>query len=873
MTLTIIDTFGFLFRNFYALPPLKSKKGTPTGMITGFMNFIASLGRDFPTDYVVFTLDSKEKETFRKEIFKDYKANRPEAPEDLKVQLPIAIDLIKEMGFKMIEIPGYESDDIIASLAKKAASQGIKVKIVSHDKDMYQLIDDDKIVIFDPIKKIEINEEKCMEKFGVHPKDFRDFQALVGDSSDNIPGVKGVGVKTAAKLINQYHTLENIYEHIDEIKGALKKKLIEGKENAFLSRELVTLKTDLFDKNLNLEEFKYPEYNPILKVADKLIDLDITSIIERVKKEGLFIKTKEPNTQIEFEAVLIEDEKELFEVINSIPKDAIVAFDTETNSLENPEIVGFSFAWEEKRAYYVPINHFYLGVGKQIDESKAIEAIKELFKRKIVGHNLKFDLKMLRKYGVYLEPFSDTMILAWIIDPDSPVGLDSVAKRYLNHQNIKFKEIIGKKKDFSEVPIEEATKYAAEDALISLKLYPVLTKRLWDEVKWDLENIEIPFINLLIDMENEGIKLDIEYMNELKEKITKKLNELTKEIYELAGSEFNIKSPKQLSHILFEVLKLPAKKKTKTGYSTDEKVLNSLKNAHPIMPKLLEYRKLDKLLSTYVIPLSEYAKKDPNHKIYTNFVQTGTATGRLSSKNPNLQNIPTSTDINIRNAFVAQKEFVSLDYSQIELRLLAHFSEDSHLIEAFLNDKDIHLETAVKIFGAQNAKEYRSVAKSINFGLIYGMGPKKLSETINVSTKEAKEFIEKYFASFPTVKTFIEKTKLEAREKGYVETLFKRRRFFDFASANARTIANFEREAVNTIFQGSAADIIKKAMIEIKNRFPNSKMILQIHDELIFEIDSKDEAYEYQKIMQEVVKLKVPLKVGISFGKRWGELK
>jgi len=873
MTLTIIDTFGFLFRNFYALPPLKSKKGTPTGMITGFMNFIASLGKDFPTDYVVFTLDSKEKETFRKEIFKDYKANRPEAPEDLKVQLPIAIDLIKEMGFKMIEIPGYESDDIIASLAKKAASQGIKVKIVSHDKDMYQLIDDDKIVIFDPIKKIEINEEKCMEKFGVHPKDFRDFQALVGDSSDNIPGVKGVGVKTAAKLINQYHTLENIYEHIDEIKGALKKKLIEGKENAFLSRELVTLKTDLFDKNLNLEEFKYPEYNPILKVADKLIDLDITSIIERVKKEGLFIKTKEPNTQIEFEAVLIEDEKELFEVINSIPKDAIVAFDTETNSLENPEIVGFSFAWEEKRAYYVPINHFYLGVGKQIDESKAIEAIKELFKRKIVGHNLKFDLKMLRKYGVYLEPFSDTMILAWIIDPDSPVGLDSVAKRYLNHQNIKFKEIIGKKKDFSEVPIEEATKYAAEDALISLKLYPVLTKRLWDEVKWDLENIEIPFINLLIDMENEGIKLDIEYMNELKEKITKKLNELTKEIYELAGSEFNIKSPKQLSHILFEVLKLPAKKKTKTGYSTDEKVLNSLKNAHPIMPKLLEYRKLDKLLSTYVIPLSEYAKKDPNHKIYTNFVQTGTATGRLSSKNPNLQNIPTSTDINIRNAFVAQKEFVSLDYSQIELRLLAHFSEDSHLIEAFLNDKDIHLETAVKIFGAQNAKEYRSVAKSINFGLIYGMGPKKLSETINVSTKEAKEFIEKYFASFPTVKTFIEKTKLEAREKGYVETLFKRRRFFDFASANARTIANFEREAVNTIFQGSAADIIKKAMIEIKNRFPNSKMILQIHDELIFEIDSKDEAYEYQKIMQEVVKLKVPLKVGISFGKRWGELK
>ncbi len=348
---------------------------------------------------------------------------------------------------------------------------------------------------------------------------------------------------------------------------------------------------------------------------------------------------------------------------------------------------------------------------------------------------------------------------------------------------------------------------------------------------------------------------------------------LTQKIYELAGNEFNIKSPKQLGYILFEVLKLPAKKKTKTGFSTDEKVLNSLKNAHPIIPLLLEYRKLDKLLSTYVIPLKEYAKKDKNHKIYTNFLQTGTATGRLSSKNPNLQNIPTSTDINIRNAFITDKIFVSLDYSQIELRLLAHFSEDENLINAFLNDKDIHLETAIKIFGKENATKYRSVAKSINFGLIYGMGPKKLSETINVSTKEAKEFIEKYFASFPTVQNFIENTKLEARNNGYVQTLLKRRRFFDFARANARTIANYEREAVNTIFQGSAADIIKKAMLEIKQKFPKAKMILQIHDELIFEIEKETEAMEYKNIMENVFKLKVPLKVGISFGKRWGELK
>ncbi|QCT94482.1 DNA polymerase I [Caminibacter mediatlanticus TB-2] len=871
-TLTIIDTFGFLFRNFYALPPLKSKKGIPTGMITGFMNFIASLGKEFPTDYVVFTLDSKEKDTFRKEIFKDYKANRPEAPEDLKVQLPIAIGLIKEMGFKMIEMPGFESDDIIASLAKKAANDGIKVKIVSHDKDMYQLIDDDKIVIFDPIKKIEINEEKCKEKFGVHPKYFKDFQALVGDSSDNIPGVKGIGVKTAAKLINEYKNLENIYENIDKIKGALQKKLIEGKENAFLSRELVTLKTDLFE-NINLEEFKYPEINPILKVADKLIDLDITSVIDRVKKNGLFVKTKEPTKQIEFEAIILENEKELFEIIDKI-EDNIVSFDTETTSLENPKIVGFSFAFEENKAYYVPINHFYLGVSKQIDEKIALKAIEKILEKKVIGHNLKFDFKMLKNYKIKTPtPFADTMILGWIIDPDSPVGLDSLAKRYLNHQNIKYKEIVGKNQNFSEIDIKTAAKYASEDAIITLKLYEVLKEKTWEEVKWDIENIEMPLINILIDMEKEGIKVDIEYLEKLQKELTQKLESLTKEIYNLAGSEFNIKSPKQLSNILFEVLKLPVKKKTKTGYSTDEKVLNSLKNTHPIIEKLLEYRKFDKLLTTYIIPLKEYAKKDKNQKVYTNFLQTGTATGRLSSKNPNLQNIPTSTEINIRNAFITDKLFVSLDYSQIELRLLAHFSKDPHLIEAFLNDKDIHLETAAKIFGKDNAKEYRSIAKSINFGLIYGMGPKKLSETINVSTKEAKKFIEKYFENFSTVKDFIEKTKVEARKKGYVETLFKRRRFFDFNSANARTLAAYEREAVNTIFQGSAADIIKKAMIDIKNKFPSSKMILQIHDELIFEIDNKNQAYEYKEIMENAIKLEVPLKVGISFAKRWGELK
>ena len=869
MTLTIIDTFGFLFSNYYALPYLKAKNGTPTGMITGFLNFISNLGKDYKTNYILFSLDSKGK-NFRNEIYPEYKANRPEAPEDLKTQLPIALELIKEMGFKSIEKDGFESDDIIASITQVAKNQGIKVIIVTHDKDMYQLIDDDKVVIFDPRKKIFINEEEAYKKFGVHPKDFINFQALLGDSSDNVPGVKGVGVKTAAKLINEYHTLENIYAHIDEIKGAVKKKLIEGKENAFLSRKLVTLKNDLFDE-INLEEFEFPKINPIIKVADKLIDLDMHKIIEKVQKEGMFIKTKNPvKKKLKIPSKTISDKKELFEIIDKI-EDEIVAFDTETTGLDRDKtIVGFSFAFNEE-AYYVPINHFYLGVPSQIDEKSAIEAINKLFTKKIIGHNLKFDLNLVYQYGVKkITPFMDTMILAWIVDADKKVGLDSLAESYLDHEMISFKDVVKKGENFSSVNIEDATKYAAEDAYITLKLY----YKLMENLKWDIldeiKNIEIPFIDVLIDMENRGINVDLEYFKEVELKVGNKLQTLTKEIYNLAGEEFNINSTKQLATILFEKLGLPAKKKTKTGYSTNEAVLNSLKKDYEIVQKVLEYRELFKLQSTYIKPLQVYAK---DGKVYTSFLQTGTATGRLSSKDPNLQNIPTNKEINIRNGFIASenKYLVSLDYSQIELRLLAHFSEDETLINAFRQNKDIHLETAIKIFGEDKAKEMRGVAKSINFGLIYGMGARKLSQTINVSNKEAKEFIDKYFDSFPTVKDYLNKQKELVKQKGYVETLLKRRRFFDFKSVNSFMASNFEREAVNTIFQGSAADLIKLAMLEIEKI--SDDMILQIHDELIFDTADLDKIEKYKNIMENIFELKVPLKVGISKAKRWGDIK
>ena len=863
MTLTIIDTFGFLFRNYYALPPLKSKKGFPTGMITGFMNYIYNLSQE-ENEYVIFSVDSKGK-TIRHDIYPDYKANRPEAPEDLKIQLPVAISLIEKMGFHNISKQGYESDDIIASLASLASKKGIKVDVVSHDKDMYQLIDEH-IKIFDPIKKKRIDREGCFEKFGVYPEDFVNFQALLGDSADNIPGVKGVGVKTASKLINQYKTLENLYNHIDELKGAVKKRLIENRENAFLSRELVTLHKDLFTE-LNLEEYKVPK-NPISKIEKELIDLGLNSIVQKVTHKKATISQK-----IEFEAVTLSDKNELNRVIDSI-KDEIVAFDTETTSVgRDKEIVGFSFAFEEKKAYYVPINHFYLGVQEQISQSDALKALKKLTKKNIIGHNLKFDLSLLRKYEIdEVKPQMDTMILAWILSPDEKVGLDFLAKKYLSYEMIAFKDTVKKGENFSSVNIEEATKYASEDAFITLKLYHILKEKLNWDILDEIENVEIPFIDVLMDMEEEGIKIDTDYFQKLQQKLKNELEILKNSIFKEADEEFNLNSPKQLGVILFEKLQLPAKKKTKTGYSTNEQVLEGLKENHPIISMILKYRELFKLQSTYIEPLLKYAKENEENRIYTNFLQTGTATGRLSSKDPNLQNIPVNRDINIRNGFVTDKLFVSLDYSQIELRLLAHFSEDEVLVEAFRNDKDIHLETAQKIF-ADKAKEMRSVAKSINFGLIYGMGSRKLSQTINVSTKEAKEFIDKYFESFPSVREFLNSQKELVKKRGYVETLLKRRRFFDFNSVNSFMASNFEREGVNTIFQGSAADLIKLSMIEIHKLTPKPKMILQIHDELIFEVENEKEAEKYKEIMENIYPLKVPLKVGMSFAKRWGELK
>jgi DNA polymerase-1 len=891
-TITIIDTFGFLFRSYFALPPLKSKDGFPTGLLTGFMNFVSNIGKDFQTDYLVFALDAKG-DTFRNEIYDKYKAHRPDVPEDLLKQLPVAIEWIEKMGFETAMKTGFEADDIVASIANDAKQKGLEVRIVSHDKDLYQLIDDDRVYLFDPIKKDVINEDKCFHKYGVRPSQFIDYQSLLGDSADNVPGVKGVGAKTAQALIQEYGSLDNIYENLENIeKTRWKNLLTEGKEMAYISKELVTLKTDCHFID-EIENYELPNENPILKIADTLLEFDLKRIVDRVNKDGLTYKTKLPKDEEkneEFEYILLNDKNRLNEVIDSIAEDKIVAFDTETTDIDtkNASLVGFSFAFEENKAYYVPVNHQYLGVPEQIDKTTAREAISKLNNKKLVLQNFKYDYAIVKnELDLKLKLYADTMILAWLFNSNEKVGLDALALRYFNHKMIAFKEVVKRGENFSNVEIEQACNYAAEDALFTYKIYFRLLKAFKEIQAEHLVKIaheyEFDFIYVLENMESNGIKIDIEKLKELKQKSNLYIQELTSKIYEKAGCEFNINSPKQLGNVLFEQLKLPPSKKTKSGYSTNEVVLQKLKDEHEIIPLLLDYRESFKLQSTYIEPLLDLGLKNEENRIYTSFLQTGTATGRLSSKNPNLQNIPVRSKAGaaIRSAFIPKEGYklVGIDYSQIELRLLAHYCQDEALVEAFKEGKDIHRQTAVKIFGEELADSKRSIAKSINFGLLYGMGSRKLGDTLGIPAKEAKQYIDAYFENFVSVKEYLKSIENKALENGFVETLLGRRRVFDFDSANAMMKAAFLRESVNTLFQGSAADLIKLAMLEIYKRFRNSsevKMLLQIHDELIFEVKEENAdkiTEEIAEVMENIYKLKVPLKVSKSIGMSWQELK
>ncbi len=900
-TVTIIDTFGFFFRSFYALPQhLKNRDGFPTGLLTGFINFITTLQKDHGSDYIIFAIDSKG-DTFRNEIDPNYKANRSAPPPELSMQLPIAIEWIDKMGYKTLGMTGFEADDMIATVVHFAKEKGYSVRIVSHDKDLYQLIDDKaNVVVVDAIKRKIMDEKACYEKYGVTVKQFTDYQSILGDSADNVPGVKGIGKIGAQKLLTEYGNLDNIYAHIEEIKGANQKKLIVSKDAAYMSKKLVTLRDDVVE-SIDFEEYKMDIENPFLNIYDELVKYEQNAIlrilhaknqVSNSKQKSVEVKEEDYGVNIEFKATLITDNAELIKILSTFNADTLVAFDTETTGLDynKDHLVGFSFCVNEKEAYYVPFAHFYLGIVDQISEADAKAAIRKIFHSKVVGHNIKFDLHFVTRFleDESLEVYADSMILAWLINSNSALSLDKLSSALLGHTMMAFKDSVKKGETFASVDLEDACKYAAEDAYITAKLYNLFLKKLELQNATHLieeaREVEFPFIHTLLRMEREGIELNGAFLEEFLVEVKVTLGELTKSIYELAGSEFNINSTKQLGVVLFETLGLPVGKKTKTGYSTNEKVLHGLKETHKIIPKLLEYREVYKLYSTYIEPLLQLSKESKRSRIHTSFVQTGTATGRLSSKNPNLQNIPTRTPLGakIREAFVAGKgkKLIGIDYSQIELRLLAHYSQDSVLISAFKEDKDIHLQTAIVLFGEEEASFKRSIAKTVNFGLLYGMGPKKLSDTLGITTKEAKEIIERYFESFPTVKTYFRSIVDSSKKNGFVETLLKRRRYFDYENATPMFRAAYERESVNSVFQGGAADLIKLSMNKIdaliREEEINAKILLQIHDELIFEVDAKEAdvlGARFRSVMENIMELNIPLKASLNIGEKWSDLK
>ena len=877
-TLTIIDTFGLFFRLFYALKTFKNSNNDASGMIAGFANFIYSLKKEIKSDMIIFALDSKG-ETFRNKLDQNYKSNRIQPPKELLDQIPICINMIEKMGFCSYSQEGYEADDIIASLVKICENKDIFIQIISQDKDLYQLIKNNKVNIYSPISKNNYDEAGCLEKYGVYPNQICDFLSLCGDSSDNISGVKGIGAKGAKALLEQFESLENIYNNIDKINNErIKKLLIEDKKNAFLSKKLASLYDELDIEHL-LSCATMLDDEPLFKIIDILQKYELNTLLKKIN----FIPNQNNNTN--FESILILDKKYLFQILNNLEKESIIAFDTETNSLDikQAKIVGFSFCINTNKAFYVPLNHNYLGVDEQISINDAKEAIRLIYSHTVVGHNLKFDFAIIKNNFNIRPPlkYIDIMILAWLYNPSLRVNMDELANRLFDYKTLKFNSIVKNGEDFSMVELQKACKYAAEDAYITLKFYLYFIKHLDKNLLELAFEHEFLFIKLIMSMEENGIKLDSERLKYLMQRFQNDIKNISEKIYELCEEKFNINSPKQLGIILFEKLLLPNSKKNKSGtYVTDEKHLNELLDKHEIIQYILDYREITKLYGTYCEPLLKLALKDKDSRIYSNFLQTGTATGRLSSKEPNLQNIPAHGQYakDYKSCFIAQDgfSFISLDYSQIELRMLAHFSKDEKLLNAFKNDEDIHTKTAIMIFGESNY-QFRSIAKSINFGLIYGMGYKTLSKNLKIKADLAKIYIEKYFENFINIKEYFTQVKQNARQNGFITTLLGRKRYFDFNNANAMMSAAYERESINSILQGSAADIIKLAMNAI---YPylneNKKLILQIHDELIFEVrdDLIDEFANFAKnIMQNIAKLDVSLKSSINIAKNWGELK
>ena len=920
----LVDGSTYIFRAYHALPPLTRKSdGFPVGAISGFCNMLDKLVREEKEKkgitHLLVVFDASGK-TFRNDIYPDYKANRSEAPEDLIPQFPVIRKATSAFNIPFVELLGFEADDLIASYAEEAQKQNMKVTIVSSDKDLMQLVSDN-ISMLDTMKGRVFKKEDVFDKFGVYPEKVIDVQSLAGDSVDNIPGIPGIGIKTAALLINEYGDLDGLFKNSAKIKQKKRREnIIEFENQAHISKKLVTLKNDVplpipiketslkaIDAKKLISFLKEMEFKTLTEKKSKELNIDSDKIKASVQVEKFEKKTN--NNVRETEEVSSEFDRDNYQVIQSLDELKLwklkaenvgyMAFDTETNSLDavKADMVGFSMCTSENDACYVPLLHEESG--KQIDFNQAINILKSILEDngiKKILHNMKFDALVLDKYNIMIKNYDDTMLMSYSIGSGGiRHKLDTLIKYYFDHDAISFKDLIGSGKDkktFQELTIKEAGKYAAEDADMTLRLWKRFKSSIVQDKQVKIyEIIEKPLAQIIMNMEKYGISIDVNKLNELSTDFDKKLKRLEKSCFELIDEEINLGSPKQVGEILFDKLSLPGGKKTSTGsWSTNAEVLENLVNEGYDFPRiLLEWRALSKLKTTYTDTLPTYLNNKTN-RIHTSFAMATTSTGRLASSDPNLQNIPIRSDDGrmIRKAFIPEKGnvLISSDYSQIELRLIAHIANEKNLINAFLNEIDIHSSTASEVFNISlndMTPDIRRNAKAINFGIIYGISAFGLAKQLNISRTEASEFIKAYFNKYPSIRDYMEETKKFANENGFVKTLLGRKCLVEeINSKNAATRSFMERAAINAPIQGSAADIIKRAMIILGNHKKliklETKMLLQVHDELIFETKKENCAESISIITKEmetanlpILDLNVPLIADTNFGSNWDE--
>jgi DNA polymerase I len=925
----LIDGSGYIFRAYYALPPLTRKSdGLPVGAVSGFCNMLykfleeaRSLDKEDRPTHLAVIFDSARK-NFRNDIYKDYKANRHDTPEDLIPQFEYIRKAVTAFNIPSIELLNYEADDLIATYKEQASKKNIKVTIISSDKDLMQLVDDNTFM-FDAMKEHYIGKEEVKEKFGVYPEKVIDVQSLAGDSSDNIPGVPGIGIKTAAELINQFGSLENLLENASTIKQPKRRQaLLDNREKAFISKQLVTLKRDVPVTN-ELDEFILKPLN-LDKILTFLKEMEFTRLFSRLEENhGSFVNEKtstlknetkteqkkkiistSPIDSSENKFSLVINIQELEKILSKADERGLFAIDTETNSLDTmvADLVGISLSFKIGEAFYIPLAHknkLDPLVKKQLNSKDVLAIIKPYLEDstiKKIGQNIKYDYRIFLKYGIKMTSMEDTMLMSYALDAGkNRHNMDLLSEIHLQHKTISFKDVAGIGKaqvTFDLVDIEQAKNYACEDADVTLRLYEFFEQRLFGENVLNVyENLEKPLIKILSSMENNGIKIDQTILGKLSEKFEIEIQNLEKKIFKISGEEFNIASPKQLGDIIYDKLKIAGTKKTKKGnLATNVSVLENLADQGHEFPKLiLNWRQKSKLKNTYTDTLPTYIN-NKTKRVHTSFLLAATTTGRLASANPNLQNIPIKNieGKEIRSAFISEKNsnLISADYSQIEMRILSHMGDVTELKKAFLNKEDIHNLTASQIFGVSIHdvdEDMRRKAKAINFGIIYGISSYGLAKQISVSNTEAESFLRSYFTKFPEIKEFMNETIKFCRKNGYVKTLFDRKCHFPNINDKNHTLRTFqERACINAPIQGTAADVLRLAMIKIDNKIEekniNANLLIQVHDELLLECQEKDVvnvqkqvSYEMEHASEPLLKFSIPLTVDIKSGKNWSE--